>query len=64
MYAGMNVIVSRNASVIPMATNTPNTRTGGIGANYRWEGFEKDRAEAIYEKRFGEKPREAQEEKG
>jgi len=26
------------------------------------EGFEKDRAEAIYEKRFGEKPREAQEE--
>jgi hypothetical protein len=27
------VIVRRNASRMPTATNMPNTRTGGIGAN-------------------------------
>ena len=32
-YAGMNVIVIRNASSTPSATNAPNTWTGGIGVS-------------------------------
>ena len=35
IYAGMNVIVTRKATMIPTATKMPNTHTGGIGARPR-----------------------------